>query len=102
MLYPSIDKLLVKVGSKYLLVNVVSKRAKEMQETEHYQMKENEYLNFLENVFTSRDYNGLVIIHYPEALYKIAFQMKMFPERVVSWVYNSNTAKQHRDIAFLE
>ena len=26
MRYPSIDKLLVKVGSKYLLVNIVSKR----------------------------------------------------------------------------
>ena len=63
-------------------------------------MKENEYLKFLETVFTSRNYNGLVIIHYPEALYKIAFQMKIFAERVVSWVYNSNTAKQHRDIAF--
>jgi DNA modification methylase len=24
----------------------------------------------------------------------------MFPEKVVSWVYNSNTGKQHRDIAF--
>jgi len=24
----------------------------------------------------------------------------MFPEKIVSWVYNSNTAKQHRDIAF--
>ena len=33
MLYPSIDKLLNHVGSKYLLVNVVSKRAKEMIET---------------------------------------------------------------------
>ena len=43
MIYPSIDKLLVKVGSKYLLVNVVSKGAKEMQETEYYQMKECEY-----------------------------------------------------------
>lgn len=43
MIYPSIDKLLSKVGSKYLLVNVVSKRAKEMEETEHYQMKESEY-----------------------------------------------------------
>lgn len=41
-----------------------------------------------------------VIIHYPEPLYKIAYQMGMFPERVVSWVYNSNTAKQHRDIAY--
>lgn len=43
MLYPSIDKLLTHVGSKYLLVNLVSKRAKEMEETEHYQLKEEEY-----------------------------------------------------------
>jgi len=45
MIYPSIDKLLTKVGSKYLLVNLVSKRAKEMQETEYYQMKESEYVS---------------------------------------------------------
>lgn len=43
MIYPSIDKLLTKVGSKYMLVNLVAKRAKEMEETDHYQMKENEY-----------------------------------------------------------
>lgn len=43
MIYPSIDKLLVKVGSKYLLVNLVSKRVKEMEKTGHYQLKENEY-----------------------------------------------------------
>ena len=45
MIYPSIDKLLNKVGSKYLLVNLVFKRAREMEETEHYQMKENEYVS---------------------------------------------------------
>jgi len=45
MIYPSIDKLLNKVGSKYLLVNVVSRRAKEMTERNHYQMKENEYIS---------------------------------------------------------
>ena len=43
MIYPSIDKLLNQVGSKYLLVNVVSKRAKELQEKKNFQMKENEY-----------------------------------------------------------
>lgn len=43
MIYPSIDKLLTQVGSKYLLVNLVSKRVKEIKETEHLQMKENEY-----------------------------------------------------------
>lgn len=43
MIYPSIDKLLNKVGSKFLLVNIVSKRAREMEKTGHYQMQENEY-----------------------------------------------------------
>lgn len=43
MIQPSIDKLLNKVGSKYLLVNIVSERAKQMKETDRYQMKENEY-----------------------------------------------------------
>ena len=45
MIYPSIDKLLSQVGSKYLLVNLVTKRAKEMQETNHYQLKEQEYVS---------------------------------------------------------
>lgn len=45
MIYPSIDKLLNQVGSKYLLVNIVSKRAREMSETEYYQMKDNEYVS---------------------------------------------------------
>jgi len=43
MIYPSIDKLLNQVGSKYLLVNLVSKRAREMEEKKNYQMKEYEY-----------------------------------------------------------
>lgn len=40
MIYPSIDKLLNVVGSKFLLVNIVSKRVKEMEETEYYQLNE--------------------------------------------------------------
>ena len=43
MLYPSIDKLLNIVDSKYMLVHVASKRSKEMLKNNHYQMKENEY-----------------------------------------------------------
>ena len=31
MIYPSIDKILTKVGSKYLLVNLIAKRSKEME-----------------------------------------------------------------------
>lgn len=40
MIYPSIDKLLNSVGSKFLLVNIVSKRALEMQESGYYQLTE--------------------------------------------------------------
>lgn len=40
MIYPSIDKLLNNVGSKFLLVNIVSKRAKEMNDTDYYQLSE--------------------------------------------------------------
>ena len=43
MLYPSIDNLLKQVGSKYLLVNIVSKRVKQMEETGHYQLEKKEY-----------------------------------------------------------
>ena len=43
MIYPSIDKLLNDVGSKYLLVNLVSKRANELSEKQNYQTKETEY-----------------------------------------------------------
>lgn len=60
-------------------------------------MNEDDYYNFLLEVFGT---NKQVIIHYPESLYKHAFNIGMFPERVVSWVYNSNTPRQHRDIAF--
>ena len=62
-------------------------------------MKEIDYLNFLGGVLYGYPF---VLIHYPEPLYKIASWLGLFPERVVSWVYNSNTARQHRDIAFFD
>ena len=45
MLYPSIDKLLTIVDSKYKLVHVASSRSKQMLENHHYQMAENQYKN---------------------------------------------------------
>lgn len=45
MIYPSIDKLVEKIGSKYLLVNLVSKRAEQMEDTKQYQMKEKDYVS---------------------------------------------------------
>ena len=38
MIYPSIDKLLNQVGSKYLLVNIVSKRVKEMKQKKYFKV----------------------------------------------------------------
>ncbi len=43
MIYPSIDKILNTVDSKYILIHIVSTRSKQMQETNHYQMPEAEY-----------------------------------------------------------
>ena len=43
MLYPSIDKILNLVDSKYRLVNIVALRSKQMITNTHYQMPENEY-----------------------------------------------------------
>lgn len=63
-------------------------------------LKKEEYYNMLETVFTSRNYNGLVVIHYPEQMFEISLKLRKTPERVISWVYNSNTARQHRDIAY--
>lgn len=62
-------------------------------------MDEEEYFEALESVFGE---DKCVIIHYPEQLYKFSFQIGKFPEKVISWVYNSNTSKQHRDIAFFD
>ena len=60
-------------------------------------LDEDEYYEMLDFFFHDLP---SVVIHYPENLYKLSFQIGKFPEKVVSWVYNSNTAKQHRDIAF--
>jgi DNA modification methylase len=60
-------------------------------------MKEEDYYNWLKEIFGS---NKQVIIHYPESLYKYSHYSKLIPEKVVSWIYNSNLPRQHRDICF--
>lgn len=64
-------------------------------------MSEEEYYSMLKQVFTMYDL-PFVCIHYPEQLYKLAIYIYIYPEKVISWVYNSNTGKQHRDIAFFK
>ena len=43
MIYPSIDKLLNLVDSKYKLVHIASRRSKEIDATGHLQMPRNKY-----------------------------------------------------------
>lgn len=45
MIYPSIDKLLSMVDSKYRLVHVVANRSLEMERTGHYQMPIKRYVS---------------------------------------------------------
>lgn len=62
-------------------------------------LDEDEYYEMLDFFFHDLP---SVVIHYPEELYKLSFQIGKFPEKIISWVYNSNTGKQHRDIAFFD
>ena len=43
MLFPSIDKILNLVDSKYKLVHIVAMRSKQMIANDHYQLREKEY-----------------------------------------------------------
>ena len=45
MIYPSIDKLLLHVDSKYRLVHIVAQRSNEIRETGHLQMSEEDYVS---------------------------------------------------------
>lgn len=56
-----------------------------------------EYLDLLGFVFS---FSPFVLIHYPEEIYHVALHLKKLPDRIISWVYPSNTARQHRDIGF--
>ena len=55
------------------------------------------YYNMLASLL--KEFPG-VIIHYPECLHRLSIESNLVPLRIISWVYNSNTAKQHRDIAY--
>lgn len=46
MIYPSIDKLLNYVDSKYVLVHVAAKRSREIKHVGFYQMPSSKYKSF--------------------------------------------------------
>lgn len=56
-----------------------------------------EYLSIISNILKKAP---TVLIHYPEDIVKISVYTNIVPNRIISWVYNSNTRRQHRDIAF--
>ena len=60
-------------------------------------MNEEKYYEMLKSIFLD---TPSVVIHYSESLHRLSIELGYAPEKVVSWVYNSNTARQHRDIAF--
>src|SRR5690606_10630543 len=60
-------------------------------------MKQQEYMDMLKGLFDGYKH---VIVLYPETLHQYSVHIGKAPDRVVSWVYNSNTAKQHRDVGY--
>jgi len=60
--------------------------------------KADEYLEWIKKIVNK--FESFVLIHYPEDIFRIAIHLGLAPTRTVSWVYNSNTRKQHRMIAF--
>ena len=61
-------------------------------------LSEQDYRDLLFNVFTEKK---SIIIHYPEETINLLATLDLGKcEDVVSWVYNSNTAKQHRLITW--
>ena len=62
-------------------------------------LPEQEYYDMLREILVDVP---SAVIHYPESLYKIAIALNEAPQKVVTWCYNSNTAKQYRDIAFFK
>lgn len=67
MIYPSIDKLLNIVSSKYELVHIMAQRSKQMHDYNNYQMKKDEYKSY-SNLGKSMEEieKGLIKITKPE------------------------------------
>lgn len=60
-------------------------------------MPESEYYEMLKKLIGD---TPAVVIHYPEALHRLSIELGKAPKRVIEWVYNKNTKRQHRSIAF--
>lgn len=63
----------------------------------HDKMGKDDYATMLRSIFGNRK---TAMIHYPEEMMQIMGGGQFDLQQVVSWVYPSNTAKQHRLIAW--
>lgn len=60
-------------------------------------LKDSDYWDGLTKVFSQAP---SCVIMYPESLYVLASHLEQIPEEVCTWIYNANTARQHRDAAY--
>lgn len=85
-------------GKKYIMVSDPPFNIGYHYNEYHDKMSDSDYRQMLHEIF---GYNQCsVVIHYPEQLYQLAVDIGRPPAKVVSWVYNTNNRRQHRDIAF--
>lgn len=89
---------LFKQQQKYIIVTDPPFNVGYKYNTYKDRMSEEDYREMLYDIFSY--VNPSVVIHYPEQLYQLAVDIGRPPDRVVSWVYNTNNRRQHRDIAF--
>lgn len=95
---PHIRKELFKGQQKYIIVTDPPFNVGYKYNTYKDRMSEEDYREMLYDIFSKE--SPSVVIHYPEQLYQLAVDIGRPPTRVVSWVYNTNNRRQHRDIAF--
>ena len=96
---PDIRHELFKKQQKYIIVTDPPFNVGYKYNTYKDRMSEEDYREMLYEIFCW-DSAPSVVVHYPEQLYQLAVDMGRPPTRVVSWVYNTNNRRQHRDIAF--
>lgn len=96
---PDIRHELFKKQQKYIIVTDPPFNVGYKYNTYKDRMSEEDYREMLYEIFCW-DSAPSVVVHYPEQLYQLAVDMGRPPARVVSWVYNTNNRRQHRDIAF--
>jgi len=83
--------------TKYIFVTDPPYNIKYQYNTYTDNLQTEEYYKMLWSIFKD---NMHIIIHYPESIYEYAVRFQIVPKKVISWVYNTNTEKQHREIAF--